>query len=616
MNQDSNKDLPKTLKHFIWYFVKKQKAYFITIQVLALAWSLDNTIWPYILKVLIDKILVFGGDKTEIWYYLMPVLILWVCLWLVIDVMFRVSGFISARVFPRLGADVRMSMFDYVGGHSYDFFANHFAGNISNRISDMTQSISRIMQLIMMLFIPAFVALLIAGVIFSSINYFFALLLMGWAILHIGICLLAARRCSKLSKVHSESRSFLTGKIVDSLTNIINVKLFARRRYEYDYISGYQKDERQKNVAAGIIVEKVKILLSVSALIFPGVIMTWYIIYSWQHGLITVGDLVLIFNTTWNIQLLAWIAGLELPNLFKEIGICQQALSIIEAKHDITDKPNAKTLTIKEGNIDFNKVNFHYLHGIRVFDNLSLTLAAGSKVGLVGFSGSGKSTFVNLMMRFFDIESGQICIDGVDIRDIRRDSLRSQISMIPQNPSLFHRSLRDNIRYGKIDATEEEIIAASKHAHCHEFITALPEGYDSLVGERGIKLSGGQRQRVAIARAILENAPILILDEATSALDSVTEKRVQDALHYLMKGRTTIVIAHRLSTLSEMDRILVFDNGKIIEEGTHQHLLTTHGHYAKMWHMQAGGFLPDLPGGRRLGSEGSRQKFVQRVAWC
>ena len=238
-------------------------------------------------------------------------------------------------------------------------------------------------------------------------------------------------------------------------------------------------------------------------------------------------------------------------------------------------------------------MTFHYDEGAHLFNNKNVIIQSGQKVGLVGLSGSGKSTFVNLILLLFDVESGKIVIDGQNIRKVTQESLRENIAMIPQDVSLFHRTLMENIRYGRTDATDEEVIDASKKAHCHEFISQLKEGYESLVGERGIKLSGGQRQRIAIARALLKNAPILILDEATSALDSLTEKLIQDSLHALMQGRTTIVIAHRLSTLSEMDRILVFDKGQIVEDGSHDDLLKAKGHYSRMWAMQAGGFLPD-----------------------
>lgn len=413
--------------------------------------------------------------------------------------------------------------------------------------------------------------------------------------LHVGICFITAKKCSRLSKIHAESRSRLTGKIVDSFSNIINVKLFAKQRYELAYMHHFQEDERRKHQASQFMVEKIKIALGITTIVFPGILMTWYVIYSWQQNVLTIGDVVLIFNMTSNLTVLTWMVSLEMPSIFTEIGICQQALSIIKAKHDIVDRAEAKLLVVNNGGIIFDDVTFYYTKANPVFSNLSIKIEPGTKVGLVGFSGSGKSTFVNLIMRFFELHSGQINIDGIDISTATLDSLRGQISMIPQNPSLFHRSLRENICYGKATATENEILVASKQAHCHEFICKLPKGYDSLVGERGIKLSGGQRQRVAIARAILENQPILVLDEATSALDSITENYIQDALHFLMKGRTTIVIAHRLSTLSEMTRILVFDNGQIVEDGDHNSLLRKKGHYAKMWNMQAGGFLPNTP---------------------
>ncbi len=309
--------LPTSLAKFIWIFIKRQKYSFITIQVMAVAWSIDNTLWPYAFKFLIDKIISFSGDKSEIWYILIPVLIFWGGLWLLIEIMFRIQGFVMAKALPRFEADIRMAMFKYVEDHSYDFFASNFAGSIANKISDMTQSATRIAQMIMTLFVPALLALIIAGGIFFSISPLFTVILVGWACLHMGICLLGAKKCASLSNAHATSRSFLTGKIVDTFTNIINVKLFTKQRFEYNYIDGYQETERSNHQTAQIAVEKIKIALGLSSFIFPGVLITWYQIYSWQHDLISIGDLVLIFYTTNNIVMLAWITGLELPNLFK-----------------------------------------------------------------------------------------------------------------------------------------------------------------------------------------------------------------------------------------------------------------------------------------------------------
>lgn len=275
------------------------------------------------------------------------------------------------------------------------------------------------------------------------------------------------------------------------------------------------------------------------------------------------------------------------------MGNITQGLNIVLTPLGIADVPSAKELHVIKGQIAFDKVSFHHKGSEPLFDNMSIIIEPGQKIGLVGYSGGGKTTFCNLILRLYDVTDGRIAIDGHDIRDVTQDSLRANIGMIPQDPSLFHRTLMDNIRYGKSDATDAEVITAAKSAHADEFIVKLPQGYDSLVGERGVKLSGGQRQRVAIVRAMLKNAPILILDEATSQLDSVTERDIQDSLWNLMQAKTAIVIAHRLSTLLHMDRILVFDGGKIVEDGMHDELLACAGLYKTLWDAQVGGFLPE-----------------------
>jgi ATP-binding cassette, subfamily B, bacterial len=278
---------------------------------------------------------------------------------------------------------------------------------------------------------------------------------------------------------------------------------------------------------------------------------------------------------------------------FEYIGNITDGVSIIIRPHEILDSPTARELVVTHGEIRFEKVDFAYIGGMKVFEGLDLLIRPNERVGLVGFSGSGKSTFMNLILRLYDLQGGRILIDGQDIREVTQDSLRRAISMISQDPMLFHRSLYENVRYGSLDATDAEVHDAARQAHAHEFIASLPDAYDSLVGERGVRLSGGQRQRVAIARAVLKNAPIFFLDEATSSLDSVTERHIQDSIEHLLRGRTSIVIAHRLSTIAHLDRIVVFHEGQVVEDGAHADLLERGGHYARMWGMQAGGFLPD-----------------------
>lgn len=587
--------LPKTLLKFFGYFIKKQWPWFLLAQICWLAWSIDQTFFPFLFGKIIDGFTQLTADRSQAWELLKIPFIGVIVLWIGVETSFRCGGFIMARNFPILEANIRMHMFHYVQQHSSNYFANQFAGTLSTKINDMAQSTSRIVALILTLFMPAGVALILATTIFYHVQPTFAFIIAGWSMTHITLCIIFARTCARLSHLHSESRSVLSGRIVDSLTNYLSCKLFANRRYEMQYVSGYQDDEKLKNQQQLRYIEIVRLVLSILGTLGPGLGILGYAYYSWSHYQMSVGEVVLIFNGTWNIMFMVWITGIEIPNFFREWGICRQALSLIQDKHEIVDKNSEKTLQIKQGTIEFRDVCFHYKSSPAIFNHQSLLIPAGQKVGLVGYSGSGKSTFVNLILRLYDIQSGQILIDDQDVSQVTQESLREKIAMIPQDPSLFHRSLIENIRYGCLTASDDEVFAAAKRAHAHEFIQQLPNGYETLVGERGIKLSGGQRQRIAIARAVIKNAPILILDEATSALDSVTESLIQESMLQLMHHRTTIVIAHRLSTLLHMDRILVFDKGQLVQDGTHEQLLTEKGHYKILWRAQVGGFIPDQP---------------------
>lgn len=589
-------NLPKTLPKFIFSFVRKQGKGFLLAQLCCFGWSIDHTFWPLIIMKLVDAINSFAGDRSNSFAAIAPILLMGGVLWIFVELSFRFAGILMTKLFPKMEADIRMSVFNYVLHHSFSFFSDHFAGSIANKISDLPQTVTRIMQLGMTLFFPVFLAMILAISFFAMVQPTFALILLGWIVTHISICLLFAKKCDALSHIHAEARTHLAGNIVDSISNHLNVKLFARNRYEIQYTNQFQKDEQKKHEDSLWYVEKMKIFLGLNGFLIAGVLLNWVMISYWQQGLLTAGEVVFIFNTSWNITMMVWLAGLEIPNLFKEIGVAKQALTIIQEPHTIVDSPHAKELKNVKGEIIFDKVSFQYTPNVDLFQNKTLEIKAGEKIGLVGFSGSGKTSFINLILRHYDVTEGKILIDGQDISKVTLDSLHESIAMIPQDAALFHRTLLENIRYGKIEATNDEVIAASKKAHCHDFIEKLPLGYNTLVGDRGLKLSGGQRQRIAIARAVLKNAPILILDEATSALDSVTEKHIQEDLYELMKDRTAIVVAHRLSTIASLDRILVFDQGKVIEEGTHEELLGMNGHYAHMWEMQAGGFLPDDEG--------------------
>lgn len=390
----------------------------------------------------------------------------------------------------------------------------------------------------------------------------------------------------KKEQDHAESRSLLLGKILDSFYNTFTVNLLYRFKQEKLYIQHYQTIEMRKQLEAKKYVELMRMCLSMTFLT-GGVVINGSMLYLWRAGMLSTGEIVQVFNMTWSIILILWYAGAEIPSMFQSIGILKQALSVFADPKDVEDLSTAPNLIIQKGQIQFENVCFDY-DSKEVFRDLSITIEGGEKVGLVGHSGAGKSTFVNLIMRLFHLKSGAIRIDSQDISQVCLESLRKQISFIPQDPMLFHRSIAENIQYGNETASFEDIKKIAGMAACDTFIENSSDGYQTLVGERGSKLSGGERQRISIARAMLSDSPIIILDEATSALDSITEQHIQNSLELLIKNKTTLIIAHRLSTLAKMDRILVFHEGKIVEEGSHDALLEKNGHYAKLWQTQTG----------------------------
>jgi ATP-binding cassette subfamily B protein len=388
------------------------------------------------------------------------------------------------------------------------------------------------------------------------------------------------------------ARAAVIGVIADILTNMASVRLFASKRFEHSYLKRSVDFSVERDQTRDWFFLKLHALQGGSFLLFQ-VVCFWWMLNGLVSKTISPGDFVLVLTLNLHIIENFWNIAKEMRDFWEKMGNIVQGLKIIQSPIDIHDSSDAQQLVVTKGEIVFDNVQFQYHDAESLFEHESVVIKSGQKVGLVGYSGSGKSTFVNLILRLFDVTAGKIMIDGQDIREVTQDSLHEAIAMIPQDPSLFHRSLIENIIYGRRDATRDEVVIAAKRAYAHEFIVELSLGYNTQVGERGVRLSGGQRQRIAIARAILKNAPILILDEATSQLDSVTEGEIQESLWNLMQDKTTLVIAHRLSTLLHMDRILVFDQGSIVEDGSHEELLERNGLYKKLWEAQIGGFLID-----------------------
>ncbi len=581
---------PSSLPAFLWHFLRPHRLGVLGLVGTGVFWALEMSFKPYLIKLLVDGIVAYGETAENLFNLVVLPAIFYVVLLEANNFNYRMMDFIKLRLIPNLERNISASMFDYLERHSYQYFQNQFAGNLSNKVMDMARGAGTIVER-METFFSHFTALIIASILLFFIHPFFALAFVLWAALFLSGTVFLSKRSHQYSTIASESRSIVMGKIVDSLTNVINIHLFARNKYESEYLHGYLNDAMEKDRRLRWYLFKIKYLQGFSITLLVG---GWLfcLIYYYSQGLITIGDFTFVLTLAMTIVWEVWRLADSLVGFSQELGICRQAIAIVTIPHEIVDAPRAKRLNISDGAIVFDKVSFHYVPGRDIFQNKTIEIQGGQRVGLVGSSGVGKTTFVNLILRFFNVQNGRILIDGQDISQVKRESLHEQIAMIPQDPGLFHRTLMENIRYGRLDATDEEVIAASQKGHCHEFIEQIEGGYQALVGERGIKLSGGQRQRIAISRAILKNAPILILDEATSALDSITEKYIQKSLEDLMRDRTTIAIAHRLSTLATMDRILVFKDGQIVEDGTHAKLLEQKSHYFHLWRMQVGGFLP------------------------
>jgi ATP-binding cassette subfamily B protein len=513
--------------------------------------------------------------------------------WESLNWLWRSYDYLYSRTMPYIKARVIEELFEYTQHHSHSFFQENLVGSISNRISEAARSVEMICTIGNERIMKKFITIIAAILTMYSVHSIFAFTLFIWLGFFLGLSLGFSRRINMYSVNFSRSKARIFGRVVDSIYNINAIRMFSAYKHEREFLSQFTNKGVEDERKLQMFMMKLRYFqgISCSILIFT---MLYYLIDLRSKLQITVGDFALILTLSISVATEIWDVTQDFSDFFEELGVTHQSLSLV-IPHEIQFNNDRESLTITDGKIEFKNVTFKYKFNDNIFSNKSVLIPGKQKVGLVGFSGSGKSTFVNLITRSFDLTSGEILIDDQDVADINLNSLRDNISVIPQDPLLFHRSIMENIRYGKRDATDEEVIAAAERAHIHDFIMQLPEGYNTDCGERGSNLSGGQRQRIAIARAILKNAPILILDEATSALDSMTEHLIQSSLEHLMENKTVIVIAHRLSTLLNMDRILVFDKGNIVEEGNHTQLLERGGLYARLWTSQSGGFIAEKP---------------------
>jgi ATP-binding cassette subfamily B protein len=572
------------LKTFIWRYVKPNLGWFI----LSFCATVIGGTWSTINAILVKNFL--NALETNDVVFWIPILL--VANLFIHESSWRIVAYVNYKIQLAIQNKVIVDTFDYVHKHSHQFFQANLSGRIAKQIFTLADSFTELVHDNTFEIVRGTTVLIISLMAMSQVHPYFLMGLACYLVIFSAISLTYSKRFMHLSALQADKESETSGQLVDSLSNAPNVRLFARLNYEKKYVQTYLKNVEiafQNKEWFGLILHATLGFSMICLLAFTVSIL----VYLKSRNLISIGEVSLVVALNFEVAWTLWHTLVQIDKANKSIGKLEQALKFLFVPQTVVDDLNAKEISITKGEIVFENVSFHYKGVTPLFNDKSITIAPGEKIGLVGYSGGGKSTFVNLILRLYDLTSGRILIDGQDIALVTQESLHASIALIPQDPSLFHRSLMENIRYGRIDASDEEVIEAAKKAHAHDFIVKSSKGYDSEVGERGVKLSGGQRQRVAIARAILKDAPILILDEATSQLDSVTENLIQEILQHLMQNRTSIVIAHRLSTLLHMDRILVFNNGIIVQDGTHESLLAEGGLYKTLWDAQVGGFLSD-----------------------
>lgn len=585
------------VKEFLFCFLGKQKWKVFGMVVSILLISIFTVVDPYLLKLLIDQIDITDHKKIDLKNkFFLLIILSFLIFGLLNNLVWRTINYLSLRTFPFLRLEIFSKVFSYISLYNYNFFSKNLTGDLASKIQNLTDCVEEIFTPSLNIIYILFTALITIGVTFT-INAYFSVILLIWVILFISISFKISNKVKSYSRDLAQEKGILNGQHIDSLTNIFNINVFARQEFEKNRLNVFSYKVMEKDIKLRFYMMK---LWFVQAMLCTLVISTMIVIliYFFSKNLITKGDLVFVIYSTSNITYHIFIIAELISKVIEKIGVCSQALDILHVPNYLVNDSNKK-VCIDSGLIEFKNVSFSYHTNNKIFKYLNLIIYPKQKIGIVGYSGTGKTTLINLILRLYDVQSGCIKIDNQDIKDVSLFSLRESIALIPQNPLLFNRTIMDNIRYGRINADDNEVFDASKKAHLHHIIKSLENGYDTLVGENGTKLSGGQRQRVAIARAILKNSLILILDEATSSLDSVTEEHIQDSFKKLMKNKTVIVIAHRVSTLSQMDRIIVLNEGKIEEDGAHEELIKRGGLYANIFRAQKDGFLPSKKTDRR-----------------
>lgn len=586
---------PTGVYQFCRYYTRGMEPWLITMACLTATTAISEALLFGILGQVVDWLSSSNPDTffEDSSYYLIGMAIFMLVLIPLANALR--SLIVNQTLMGNFPMTVRWLAHRYLLNQSYGFFQNEFSGRIATKVMQTALAVRDTVMKLLDVILFVVIYLMTALILVASADLRLCGPLIIWLFFYILIQRYFVPKMKKIAMAQADARSLMTGRIVDSYTNIVTLKLFSHNNRESEYVRDGMSEFLNTVHPQMRLVTKLNISLWTlnMALVFSTAALG---IYLWTNGDITPGAIAIVMSLAIRLTGMShWILW-EISSLFENIGTVQDGINTLSVPNVVNDKTDADTLIVSKGDIQFDQVSFKYNADEPVFENLQLSILAGEKIGVVGRSGAGKSSLVSLLLRFYDIQSGKITIDQQNINDFRQESLRANIAVVTQDTSLLHRSVRENIMFGRPEATEDEMIMAATKAEAHDFILGLRDsvgrrGYDAHVGERGVTLSGGQRQRIAIARVLLKDAPILILDEATSALDSEVEASIQKSLYQLMKGKTVIAIAHRLSTIAAMDRLIVFDQGAIIEEGTHQELLEMNGVYTKLWSHQSGGFL-------------------------
>ncbi|WP_417686535.1 ABC transporter ATP-binding protein [Roseibium sp.] len=592
---------PKGFAAFCWYYTKPVWPILVGVSVLgAIIAILEVTIFTF-LGDLVNWLSVQDRETflSDNWPQLVGMLLVLLVVYPLVEIVWQLL-FHQGLLGP-YPMSVRWRVHRYLLRQSISFYQDDFAGRIANKLMQTALSVREVVTRIADILVYVTVYFTAAIVVVSSADPIFAAPFLLWVAAYVFVLRLFIPRLRDVSKDQADARSLMTGHVVDAYTNIATVKLFSHAAREETYARTSMTSFLHTVFRQMRLVTVLNISLTIINMLLLASVGGLAIVL-WQYELVNIGDVAIAVGLVLRLQGMSqWILW-EVSGLFENVGTVQDGIATISRERDVTDVPQAKPLAVSRGEIRFEGIGFHYGKETGVIEDLSLKIRPGEKIGLIGRSGAGKSTLVNLLLRFYDLERGRIMIDGEDIAAVRQDDLRASIGVVTQDTSLLHRSILDNVSYGRPDVTRAEVEEALRKAHAFDFVQGLSDkdgrkGIDAHVGERGVKLSGGQRQRIAIARVLLKNAPILILDEATSALDSEVEAAIQESLFDLMEGKTVIAIAHRLSTIAAMDRLIVMDQGRIIEEGSHDMLLAGNGLYAQLWSHQSGGFLDPAQAG-------------------